>query len=61
MSGSPSDPAYERNLINNVYNIRVGQFGSSDSNIQAAVANRFRQEKALALNMLHGGKKSALA
>ena len=61
MSGSPSDPAYERNLINNVYNIRVGQFGSSDSNIQAAVANRFKKEKALALNMLSGGKKSALA
>ena len=61
MSGSPSDPAYERNLINNVYNIRVGQFGSSDSNIQAAVANRFKQEKALALNMLNGGKNSSLA
>ena len=61
MSGSPSDPSYERNLINNVYNIRVGQFGSSDSNIQAAVANRFKQEKALALNMLSGGKNSSLA
>ncbi|WP_374279726.1 hypothetical protein [Desulfovibrio sp.] len=61
MSGSPSDPSYERNLINNVYNIRVGQFGSSDSNIQAAVANRFKQEKALALNMLNGGKNSSLA
>ena len=47
--------------INNVYNIRVGQFGSSDSNIQAAVANRFKQEKALALNLLNGGKTSALA
>lgn len=61
MSGSPSDPGYERNLINNVYNIRVGQFGSSDSNIQAAVANRFKQEKALALNMLNGGKNTSLA
>lgn len=61
MSGSPTDPAYERNLISNVYKIRVGQFGSSDSNIQAAVANRFKQEKALALNMLGGGKSSALA
>ena len=60
-SGSPSDPSYERNLINNVYNIRVGQFGSSDSNIQAAVANRFKQEKALALNMLNGGKNTSLA
>lgn len=61
MSGKPTDASYERNLINNVYNIRVGQFGSSDSNIQAAVANRFKQEKALALNMLNGGKTSALA
>ncbi len=61
MSGKSTDPAYERNLINNVYNIRVGQFGSSDSNIQAAVANRFKQEKALALNMLSGGKTSVLA
>ena len=61
MSGKPTDAAYERNLINNVYNIRVGQFGSSDSNIQAAVANRFKQEKALALNLLNGGKTSALA
>lgn len=61
MSGSQKDPSYERNLISNVYKIRVGQFGSSDSNIQAAVANRFKQEKALALNMLSGGKNSALA
>ena len=61
MSGSPSDPSYERNLINTVYTIRVGQFSSSDSNTQAAGANRFKQEKALALNMLNGGKNSSLA
>jgi len=61
MSGSQTDPAYERNLISNVYKIRVGQFGSSDSNIQAAVANRFKQEKTLALNMLNGGGNSAVA
>ena len=39
MSGSPSDPSYERNLINNVYNIRVGQFGSSDSNIRYSIGS----------------------
>lgn len=61
MSGSPEDPSYERNLINHVYQIRVGQFGSSTSSVQAAVANRFKQEKALALNMLDGGKNSSLA
>lgn len=61
MSGKPSDPAYEQNLINNVYKIRSRQFGASDSNIQAAVVNRFKQERLLALNMLNGGKNSALA
>ena len=61
MSGKPTDPAYERNLINNVYKIRVTQFGSSTSSVQAAVANRFRQEKALALAMLGGGKSTTLA
>ncbi|SDF03596.1 VgrG-related protein [Desulfovibrio legallii] len=55
MSGNPADPGYERKLINNVYKIRVGQFGSSDSSVQAAVANRFKQEKMLALNLLDGG------
>lgn len=55
MSGNPTDPGYERRLISNVYRIRAGQFGSSDSNVQAAVANRFKQEKMLALNLLDGG------
>ncbi|MBE6442034.1 MAG: chitosanase [Desulfovibrio desulfuricans] len=61
MSGKPTDPAYERNLISNVYKIRVTQFGSSTSSVQAAVANRFRQEKAIALNMLDGARTSTLA
>ena len=55
MSGNPTDPGYESRLISNVYRIRAGQFGSSDSNVQAAVANRFKQEKMLALNLLDGG------
>ena len=61
MSGKPTDPAYERKLISNVYKIRVGQFGSSTSSVQAAVANRFKQEKAIALNMLDGNRASTLA
>lgn len=54
MSGKPGDAAYERKLINNVYALRAGQFGSSSSQVRAAVQNRFRQEKELALNMLDG-------
>ena len=61
MSGSPDDPGYERKLISNVYKVRSGQFGSSTSEVQAAVQNRFRQEKTLALNLLDDGHKSNLA
>lgn len=61
LSGKPTDPAYERKLISNVYKLRAGQFGSSTQAVQAAVQNRFRQEKNLALNMLDGGGRTALA
>ena len=61
LSGKPTDPAYERKLISNVYKLRAGQFGSSTDEVQAAVHNRFRQEKTLALNMLDGGGRAALA
>ncbi|MFT4302231.1 MAG: hypothetical protein QM579_10820 [Desulfovibrio sp.] len=61
MSGSPNDPGYERKLISNVYKVRSGQFGSSTSEVQAAVQNRFRQERTLALNLLDDGHKSNLA
>lgn len=61
MSGSPNDPGYERKLITNVYKVRSGQFGSSTSEVQAAVQNRFRQERTLALNLLDDGHKSNLA
>lgn len=61
MSGDPGDPAYERRLITNVYKVRSGQFGSSTSEVQAAVQNRFRQERTLALNLLDGGHKANLA
>lgn len=61
MSGKPTDPAYERKLISHVYALRAGQFGSSSSDVQAAVSNRFKQEKMLALNMLNGGDRTALA
>ena len=61
MSGDPDDPAYERKLITNVYKVRSGQFGSSTSEVQAAVQNRFRQERTLALNLLDDGHSSNLA
>ncbi|WP_165066351.1 hypothetical protein [Desulfovibrio sp. ZJ200] len=61
MSGKPTDPAYERKLISHVYALRAGQFGSSSREVQAAVSNRFKQEKMLALNMLDGGSRTALA
>lgn len=61
MSGSPNDPGYERRLITNVYKVRAGQFGSSTSEVQAAVQNRFRQERTLALNLLDDGHSSNLA
>ncbi len=61
MSGSPNDPGYERKLISNVYKVRAGQFGSSTSEVQASVQNRFRQERTLALNLLDDGHSSNLA
>lgn len=39
-------------LINSVYRMRAGQFGSSSSQVRSAVLNRFRQEGKLALAML---------
>lgn len=54
LSGKSTDAAYERKLINNVYNVRAGQFGSSTRQVREAVQSRFRQEKQLALNMLEG-------
>ncbi|MBR4742279.1 MAG: hypothetical protein IK079_05220, partial [Desulfovibrio sp.] len=52
ISGQATDPNYERNMICNVYKIRAGQFGSSTEAVRAAVQNRFKKEKVLALNML---------
>ncbi|MBO4369516.1 MAG: hypothetical protein J5803_05400 [Desulfovibrio sp.] len=61
MSGSPNDPNYERNMINNVYKIRAGQFGSSTEAVRAAVQNRFKKEKLLALNMLGSTRSDTIA
>lgn len=61
MSGKASDASYERKLINNVYTLRAGQFGSSSSQVRDAVRSRFRQERQLALNMLEGTSKATLA
>lgn len=53
------DKNYDKKLIDNVYAIRAEQFGSSTEQVQIAVRNRMRREKALALNMLEN--KSAVA
>lgn len=58
LSGKSTDASYERKLINNVYNVRAGQFGSSTRQVREAVQNRFRQEKQLALNMLEGTSRA---
>jgi len=48
-------PQTERKLIDNVYAIRAEQFGSSSSQVRAAIRDRLRQEKAMALAMLGSG------
>ena len=50
--GSFDNRQAERKLIDNVYAIRAEQFGSSTDQVRAAVHNRLRQERALALAML---------
>lgn len=49
-----SGKKYERNLISHVYDIRSGQFGGHSAGIQASVQSRFKEEEAIALNMLDG-------
>lgn len=61
MSGKSNDAGYERRLINNVYTVRAGQFGSSTHQVRNAVRNRFREEKQIALNMLDGAGRANLA
>lgn len=57
---SGSGKKYERSLISNVYDIRSGQFGGHSAGIRASVQSRFREEEAIALNMLDGnGSKTA--
>ncbi len=51
-AGNAKDANFEKKVIDNVYDIRSGQFGSSTASIQAAVRNRMHAEKGLALGML---------
>ncbi|MEG2173399.1 MAG: hypothetical protein RRY29_09085, partial [Desulfovibrionaceae bacterium] len=60
LSGKTQGAAYDKKLINNVYEIRAEQFGSSTESVQGAVRNRLERERKLALNMVTG-KKSANA
>lgn len=57
--GAKRDKNYDKKLIDNVYAIRAEQFGSSTEQVQNAVRNRFKREKALAMNMLE--KKGGVA
>jgi hypothetical protein len=57
--GSFENMQAERKMIDTVYAIRAEQFGSSTDQVRAAVRNRLRQEKALALAMLKSDKALA--
>jgi hypothetical protein len=52
LQGDQPGRSLETGLIDAVYSARSGQFGSSTSRVRAAVGNRFRTEKDLALAML---------
>ena len=54
LEGQEGGKDYEKKLISQVYSIRGGQFGSSSPQVQAAVQNRFREEKMLALQLAEG-------
>ncbi len=56
--GSQDDENFDKRVINNIYEIRAGQFASSTEAVQDAVRNRMRHEKSMALNML---KENAIA
>ena len=57
---SGSGTKYERSLISHVYDIRSGQFGGHSAGIRASVQSRFKEEEAIALNMLDGnGSRTA--
>lgn len=57
-TGKAQGAAYDKKLINEVYEIRAEQFGSSTASVQDSVRNRLEQEKKLAMNMLNGKKSS---
>ncbi len=60
-SGSAEDAQFSQRLIDNVYELRSGQFGASTPAVQASARNRMQQEKGLALAMLQGENKTSQA
>lgn len=54
LEGQEGTEHYDKKLISQVYAIRSGQFGSSSPQVRAAVQNRFREEKMLALQLADG-------
>ncbi len=57
-AGNHEDENFDKRMINNVYDIRASQFGSSTEAVQSAVRNRMNEEKNLALNMLREDGKN---
>ncbi len=51
-AGNSNAENFEKKLIDHVYQIRSGQFGTSTAAVQSSVKNRMHHEKSLALNML---------
>lgn len=50
--GGPANSEFNSQLIEGVYDVRKGQFGSSTKRVQEAVANRLNSEKMIAMDML---------
>lgn len=53
---STSGPAFEKALINKIYALRSGQFGSSTLSVQNSVQNRLVEERDMALAMMGTSK-----
>jgi hypothetical protein len=55
-NGGKSENLSTRQVIDDLYAARSGQFGGSTSDVQAAVRRRFQEERRLALTMLTGNR-----
>jgi hypothetical protein len=60
LEAAPDAGDFARKLIDEVYDYRKTQFGSSSSRVRASVQDRMDREKELALAMLDTGSLSRL-